>query len=204
MNIENKNEAFYYWGLKTYTTDSWCFINNVFNKNEVENICKIGESYQKYDALVYGIKDNNGLDTNQRKTTISWIPSNDPENHWIFRKITDAIDFANKTHFNFDLTMIESLQYSIYNEGDFFEYHLDSGNDSAMGVRKLSFSILLSDPEEYEGGDLNLMFGKNPTVPKKTKGMIIFFPSHTLHRVTPITRGTRKALVGWVLGPNFK
>ena len=69
-------------------------------------------------------------------------------------------------------------------------------------TRKISFSILLND--NFEGGDLELYkFGDKPDTMKMKKNSILFFPSFILHRVTPVTSGTRKALVGWVHGPNF-
>jgi PKHD-type hydroxylase len=63
---------------------------------------------------------------------------------------------------------------------------------------------MLSDPEEYEGGELLLKTSAFPIKTLNKKGTIIFFPSYVLHEVTPVTKGTRKTLVGWVLGPNFK
>jgi PKHD-type hydroxylase len=73
-----------------------------------------------------------------------------------------------------------------------------------MGVRKLSFSVMLTDPEEYEGGELLLKIDSFPITPPNKKGTVIFFPSYVLHEVTPVTKGTRKTLVGWVLGPKFR
>ena len=62
----------------------------------------------------------------------------------------------------------------------------------------------LSDPSEYEGGELKLYNGHEPITIKREKGLIVFFPSYTLHEVTPVTKGERYTLVGWVHGPAFK
>jgi PKHD-type hydroxylase len=71
--------------------------------------------------------------------------------------------------------------------------------------RKLSFSVQLSDDADYVGGDLRFHYIKNqPEVAPKEKGKVIFFPSWMVHDVTPVTQGTRRSLVGWVNGPNFK
>ena len=75
---------------------------------------------------------------------------------------------------------------------------------ASKGTRKLSFSLLLSDSDDYEGGDLLLHTQIQPTETKRKKGTIIFFPSYTLHEVTKVTKGTRCALVGWATGPAFK
>ena len=96
------------------------------------------------------------------------------------------------------------MQYSIYEKGGFYKDHVDLMYLSAAGIRKLSFSIMLTDPEEYEGGELLLKTHSLPIKTLNKKGTIIFFPSYVLHEVTPVTKGTRKTLVGWVLGPSFK
>jgi PKHD-type hydroxylase len=70
-------------------------------------------------------------------------------------------------------------------------------------IRKLSVIVQLTDPEEYEGCDLNLNVGSINTM-KKTQGSVIVFPSYVLHQVTPITKGTRHSLVAWLAGDPFK
>ena len=65
-------------------------------------------------------------------------------------------------------------------------------------------SIQLTDPSEYEGGELQLKSKNSITTVSKKKGTIIFFPSFMLHRVTPVTKGVRHSLVGWITGPPFK
>ena len=69
--------------------------------------------------------------------------------------------------------------------------------------RKISIVVQLSDPLEYEGGELQISDGGTNRVCEKTKGTIIIFPSYLLHRVTPVTKGTRRSLVLWVTGPPF-
>lgn len=70
--------------------------------------------------------------------------------------------------------------------------------------RKLSMSLQLSDPNDYEGGELLLHLSHNPTVISKQKGMMVFFPSHTLHEVTPVTKGERYSLVAWIHGSKLE
>jgi PKHD-type hydroxylase len=64
--------------------------------------------------------------------------------------------------------------------------------------------LQLTDPEEYEGGQTYLITSQEPFPIAKEKGSITFFPSYTLHEVKPVTKGTRKALVGWIHGPRWK
>jgi PKHD-type hydroxylase len=70
--------------------------------------------------------------------------------------------------------------------------------------RKLSFSLVLSDNSEYDGGTFEVMYSKKPEQLQQKKGRLLVFPSYMLHRVNPVTRGTRKSLVFWVVGPKFR
>ena len=71
-------------------------------------------------------------------------------------------------------------------------------------VRKLSFTMQLSDPADYNGGELRIKHGSEPDIARKNRGAITFFPSYVMHEVTPVTRGTRKSIVGWVTGPHWR
>jgi PKHD-type hydroxylase len=73
-----------------------------------------------------------------------------------------------------------------------------------MPVRKLSISIQLTNPDEYEGGELYLYQSDKGELMDKTQGTLIMFPSYVLHEVMPVTKGTRNSLVTWVTGKQFK
>lgn len=97
----------------------------------------------------------------------------------------------------------EELQLAKYSDRGFFDWHLDFGAGE-ISARKLSMTIQLSDPNDYEGGDLRFMINKEIVNAPKEKGTIIIFPSFIMHRVTPITKGTRQSIVGWVSGPPYR
>ena len=78
---------------------------------------------------------------------------------------------------------------------------MDVGANSS--TRKLSVSIQLTDPEEYEGGELNFFINKDVIEAPKTKGTVIIFPSFFMHKVKMVTKGVRKSLVIWIHGPVF-
>jgi PKHD-type hydroxylase len=69
--------------------------------------------------------------------------------------------------------------------------------------RKISITIQLSDPDEYEGGDLELWAGVGQVKAPRFQGCAVLFPSYILHRVTPVITGTRKSLVLWVGGGHY-
>ena len=75
-----------------------------------------------------------------------------------------------------------------------------SGSRDAFALRKISISVLLNDPAEYEGGDLEISTGTTNRLAARNKGAVILFPSYALHRVLPITKGTRYSLVAWIVG----
>jgi PKHD-type hydroxylase len=192
----------YDWWMETGTYEMWAYLDNVFTDDEID---AINES-SKTDSILGKIHNGEEVtDLSYRNSTISNFESSDENNNWIFERIIDSVLLVNKQFWNFDLTRIETLQYSVYDEGQFYKPHIDSMfHNASKGTRKLSFSLLLSDSDEYEGGDLLVHTQIKPTETKRKKGTIVFFPSYTLHEVTEVTKGTRRALVGWVTGPAFK
>ncbi len=127
-----------------------------------------------------------------RRSMVSWIPINE-HTSWIYEKLTDHIRMVNERWFKFDLDKIERLQFTHYNstENGCYKSHTDPLNWRVPHNRKLSVVIQLSDPSEYEGGELILHNSHDNSFVEKQKGYTIFFPSYTLHEVTPVTKGER-------------
>ena len=136
----------------------------------------------------------------------------DTTNLWIFDRIKWCVETMNRDFYRYDLTGFNYLQYSEYRgEGAKYNYHMDmfvgttAQPDWLFLQRKLSIVMLLSEPGvDYEGGDFEINLGGGPLIVPLVKGRIITFPSWVMHRVAPLTRGIRKSLVAWVLGPSFK
>jgi PKHD-type hydroxylase len=113
---------------------------------------------------------------------------------------------ANEQFHNFELTGFpDDFQYTVYHstEGGHYDWHMDLSTRQPI-PRKLSLSIQLSDPDDYEGCDLQFYGHHQLETAPRTRGTAIVFPSYILHRVTPVISGTRKALVAWAGGPKFK
>jgi PKHD-type hydroxylase len=175
--------------------------NNGFTDEELREIIKIGESNEKVSATV-GKED---VDTDYRTTEVSWIPHTQ-ETEWIYGRISYIIQNLNGQFYGFDIHGIcESLQFSVYtgNANGHYDWHQDCGAPTST-PRKLSLVLQLSDPDEYEGGNLEILSSREPTVIEKKKGLVSVFPSYILHRVTPVTSGVRKTLVVWTTGPKFR
>jgi len=174
-----------------------------------------------------GDGDYGTVDRDKSNAKNAWVPTT----HWVAGFVWHYVMKANRENFLYDLTNIdgESLQYTVYGEGEYYGWHNDAGlasyykpvsggnrghgeaqfqdfvNENCEKVRKLSFSLLLSDPDTYEGGNLQLMAedGKSYIAPRQ-RGTIILFDSRTQHRVQKVTSGVRKSLVGWTVGPRFR
>jgi len=192
----------------------------------IEEDLKDNFDNQLQDSRV-GEGDYGTVDKDKRNARNAWVPSS----HWVAGFVWHYVMRANRENFLYDLTNIdgESLQYTVYGEGEYYGWHNDAGiasyyqpisggnrghgeliatdfiNENCEKVRKLSFSLLLSDPDTYEGGNLQLLdeAGKSYIAPRQ-RGTIILFDSRTQHRVQKVTKGVRKSLVGWCVGPRFR
>ena len=187
------------WNLHHDHVEYFAYVSDAFTKEECEKIIAIGKNKGLIEATVTSTEPDHQV----RKSKVSWLfPSDDTE--WVFRKVTDIVLQVNEQFFRFDIHGInEGLQFTNYvAPGNKYGKHVDRGLNNS--VRKLSVSVQLSDPEEYEGGDLCLYGNEKATPMDKKQGTLIVFPSYTLHEVMPVTRGERNSLVTWVTGKPFK
>jgi len=174
---------------------------------ECMEIKTVGDSLIPANATIND--DQNNEISNIRRSKVSWIK----EEHlpWLYPRIEYITQQLNGHHYDFDLWGLnEDLQYTVYDENDqgFYSWHQDSfttikDNIDQRLPRKFSLSILLTDPSEYDGGELKIHDGNIVNTPKD-QGVAIAFPSWQLHCVTPVTRGQRHSLVVWVTGPRFR
>lgn len=167
---------------------------------------KFVEELQMQDSYI-GV---NAIDNRIRSSKHAWLAWDT----WIAGIMHNMMISANKEYFNYDLTHFETqIQATVYtgDNNDFYSWHVDGGteqvkveNDVVL-ERKLSCSLILSDPEEYTGGELQFHYDKNffySTRPEK--GTAVVFPAWVPHRVRPVKSGKRISLVAWMNGPCFK
>jgi PKHD-type hydroxylase len=195
----------YDWVLQLSTFETWAYVHKLFDDDEIAQIQQIAKRYNLAKGAVGNNSANAQTDISIRNSNIAFLKSSDNDTRWIYEKITRSIVDINNQFWNFDLSRIELLQYSEYSEKQFYRPHIDMMYKSSNHtVRKLSFTVQLSDPSEYEGGEVVIKTGPDDDVVHRDKGTIIFFPSYILHEVKPVTKGTRHGLVGWVTGPAFR
>ena len=171
-----------------------------------------------------------------RDSEIAWLTDK-----WIYDLVWPYVKTANEeAGWNFDVDSAESFQFTKYGLNQFYGWHSDGGGDKHAAykrfypgvnghglncpkgytpevnnvgkVRKISVTINLNKPGDYDGGNLKFDFGPHSVSDERYKecfeirpqGSIIVFPSFMYHQVTPVTKGTRYSLVLWVTGRPFK
>tara|TARA_R110000787_G_scaffold25200_1_gene70873 strand:- start:270 stop:890 length:621 start_codon:yes stop_codon:yes gene_type:complete len=199
----------------------WYFDSALSNKvcNEIINLgIKKGQEPASINGLTKPSKKEVKDLKKARDSNVAFI--SEP---WIYDQIHPFINEANtKAKWDFQWDFSEACQFTKYSKNQFYDWHLDAWdepynnlNDKDLNgkIRKLSVTVSLSDPKDYEGGELefdcrNELFGKKKNILTcnqiKPRGSIVVFPSFIWHRVKPIIKGTRYSLVLWNVGYPFK
>lgn len=178
----------------------YVYYNGLFLPHEVKQIQSLWQEDKIDKATLSG---GDAYNDELRKSSVMFI-ENTKANEWIYNKLAGLAINCNNERYWFDiLGFHHELQLTRYSEGDFFDWHLDFGTGE-ISARKLSITMQLSDSEDYEGGDLQFMINNKIVNAPREKGTVIVFPSFINHRVTPITKGVRESIVGWVSGPPYK
>ena len=182
-------------------TDYYWF-SNAFTSDELSTIEKMTSNLE-WETAATGQDESSNI-SDYRKSKIKWCPHND-EWSWVYEKLHNMLVEANNAMWKFDLThMREQIQYTeYYGGGGHYDWHMDCGI-GIQNQRKISVTVQLSDSDEYEGGDLQFNLGSEPITAPRIQGAAVIFPSFYLHRVTPVTTGTRKSFVLWVGGEPYK
>tara|TARA_B100000287_G_scaffold425087_1_gene470844 strand:+ start:300 stop:920 length:621 start_codon:yes stop_codon:yes gene_type:complete len=198
-----------YYYFKKVLSPSFCDKVIQHGKSLTSEIAQTG--HKRFELRTQGQKKKQ---KELRDSTVSWI-----SDIWVTKEIDYYVSEANrKAGWNFDICGSEDIQFTEYGVGQYYDWHTDSNNGPnilgkwAGTIRKLSVTVSLTDPNEYDGGYLEFDFknyANGPQIKNKClqilpRGSIVVFPSYIWHRVTPITRGIRHSLVQWNSGPPFK
>ena len=175
---------------------------DVFTPAELDRIVAYGDGL---DLIRAKLEEGKDAAQQTRITHVAWIHRN-PETEWLYARLEEVVLRLNADIFRYDLYGLErALQYTVYEGAQtaHYDWHVDAGPHNPE-PRKISISLQLSDPADYEGGRLVLEAGEGAYVAETMRGAIIAFPSYVLHRVSPTQSGVRKSLVIWVAGPEFR
>jgi hypothetical protein len=204
----NQEETFTVWSFGSLPQNKYLYVSkeNILTTPLIDSIVSYGQG-KLFDASV-GLGSEGVVDKSIRKVSHCWLPFDRFD--WLYRLLEVEIKDQNWYNYKFNLTHMEQIDYLEYHAGrdeidpehghGKYAKHIDGSINSN---RKLSFSVLLSDPSEFEGGDLLIYESSTPHIVPKSKGQITFFPSNFIHEVTPVTKGVRRSMVSWIHGPHF-
>ena len=187
--------------------DNHAYWENFLSNDEINFILAQPEWLSVSNAVVGGQHSPPTHNSEIRRSEVAWL-SGKPELADIWTKLSDVVAEVNRRFFHYDLTGFhEPMQLGVYqsNNNGYYNWHCDAAPEDTKVPRKLSMDLLLSDPAEFEGGELQIMNSNDvPVSLEQRRGRAWFFPSWMLHRVTPVTRGIRRSAVLWVGGPAFR
>ena len=189
----------------TNDPQNYYWFNAAFNKEELDKIYKGVANIPFKKATTIGSNDEPAPEE-IRSSSIKWIPKTEEWN-WLYNRLMDYAKIANEAIWGFDLISApELIQYTeyYYAEGGHYDWHQDIGPGTAS-LRKVSITVQLSETDEYEGGDLQIwQGGQSVQIGPRGAGNVIIFPSYMMHKVTKVTKGTRRSFVLWIGGQHYK
>jgi len=192
---------------RSSVTEAWIYWDDLFTTDELKKITEYCESIELIPSIVHGGEDRETTEKIRISDVNFHYRSN--ETAWIFDRFNELIQTVNEQYYGFELNGYDRIQYAEYDGKRLgnYDWHVDMAlghaSEYAPDMRKLSLSLLLND--DFEGGEFQIASSKgtlNEDLPMR-KGRTILFPSFMMHRVKPVTKGKRKSLVIWVLGPKF-
>jgi PKHD-type hydroxylase len=177
-----------------------CF-EDVFSADECDRILELAGELEAAGVLEAGQIGGEGGDKVVRDVAVTFVMP-DERSAWIFQRLGEVVAQANSDAYGADLEgFAQGFQLSCYEPGQHYGWHVDMGVGGSAS-RKLSVTLQLSEPDDYAGGDLE--FWVPELNANRARGSMTVFPSWTVHRVSPVTRGRRWSLVSWISGPRWR
>lgn len=185
-----------------------------FNNTVSKDFCKSVLEHGKKLFLTKGTVDEESS-KGVRNSDVAFISED-----WIYSELEPYLKIANENaNWNFQYDYFEACQFTSYKENQYYGWHCDAYKQPYKSkdenynnkIRKLSLTLLLNSPDEYEGGEFEIdCRNKGHKIDNILKpemkgiGSLVIFPSFVWHRVKPVTKGTRHSLVIWVLGKPYR
>lgn len=187
-------------------TYGWAYWDGAFTDQDLQNVITQCEAKEKTSGTTIGSKD--AEESRQFRISNVSFHTRDNNTEWFFDKLNGVISALNERFYNYNLNGYADFQYTTYDaaEQGRYDWHMDMthGKNFQVPSRKLSVVMPLND--DFEGGEFQINTSgedKAETLPMR-KGRVIVFPSYIMHRVTPVTKGIRRSIVVWVVGPKFQ
>ena len=185
----------------------WAIWKNLFTPEECDSIIERAYQNEFEDSTVGNpIYGGQKINHDYRKSRIQWMGRDRFDD--VFDKLWKSTIEVNQEYFGFHIDFLPSLQFTEYDES--YQVEFKHHNDMIWMTehdrhRKLSCIIHLTDPNEFEGCQLN-MECESQDFPLKdtTRGTVVWFHALATHWVTPITKGRRNSVVCWFEGPQWR
>lgn len=186
----------------------WQMWSGLLPDETCDEIIEYAKRIPDQQAVIGMTSGSAGIDTNIRRSNVRWVLRDNEDFKDVYSFVEDKFHQANINAFGADIRYIPSLQFTEYDSKviGHYDWHEDVFWESNnLYDRKLSMVIQLTNPNNYEGGELELQVHEPPNREDlKRRGTIIVFPSFVKHRVTPVTAGLRNSLVAWIEGPSWR
>jgi PKHD-type hydroxylase len=186
----------------------WCYFKSHFSKDVCNEILRLSKEIPQQQGTV-GSSSGVISINEHRKSKVKFIQSTNLDYDAVFSEIWKLAIKANDEWFRFNISKLDYMQLAEYNFMESSEYksHQDVFwlNNDSIYHRKLTCVVQLTNPTEYEGGDLELYnVSEHPNRNEiRQQGTVIFFPSFVYHAALPITSGIRNSLACWFEGTKW-
>ena len=141
--------------------------DDAFTTGELDSVEAYGDRMLHQEA---GLAEEGNIDHGIRSTRIAWLAHN-RETSALYERIIQMVHRLNSEAYHFEVTGLENIQYTVYRdtEGGYYHWHIDHGPHNPM-PGKISLSIQLTDPSQYEGCDLQFMVSNTIGVAPRKRG----------------------------------
>ena len=183
--------------LPTVESDYYVRCPGVFTPDECQQLIDLmNVSGVHQVARVWSEKDSQYVVDPDTRKLVTAIFARDERSAWAFDRLDGWFRHAAE-HFRTEITgKVEEIKIMKYTPGCHFNtWHRDTGSHAPP--RKISISVELSRPEDYESGSLEIYPFAIRGALRGAQGSGVAFPSHKYHRVVPVRSGIRYSLVNW-------
>ena len=172
-----------------------------FSEEECSRIIK-----ENSDRLQVSKQEHTNQDKRNKSCTLGFVP----DNFWIYDRLCEFAREANNNGWEFLINGISEEIELIKFSGETRDSEaprIDIGKNfspECKQYRKITFYVCLNEPTSYEGGQHLIHNYGTPVYAEKEIGTCLLFPSYMLNGVTPVEKGDKYCLRGYVYGPHFK
>jgi PKHD-type hydroxylase len=187
----------------------WCYFKSYFSKEQCDKIIQDALTIEPIQGTTFLSDSSQDVTPTIRRSLVRFIKPDDYRFTNLFDTLWRTQLMANKDFFNVHVTKLDFIQFAEYHERDQGEYkahHDVQWINNSEFHRKISCTIVLSDPESYVGGDFQFIdTSTHPTQSDmRLQGTMLYFPSFFKHKVNPVVRGVRYSIAAWFEGPKWR